>query len=174
MQRVFLTGLSVVIILSTALGVILVISLLPHVSIIGIVATGVAITGLVCIGLLMVAFTITKMGKWFAGLYNAILGARMLVSGEMATYVNPDKTFEHLSAEHWKAKAPLMLPAPQEEDEHSQLDTRDPRLQKILDAHKWGESNRQIAIALGVDRRKVAQVLEEWGHKGCTHGGTNL
>src|SRR5260221_14080076 len=104
MQRVFLTGLSIVIILSTALGVILVISLLPHVGVIGIVATAVVITGLVCVGFLLIAFTVTQVCKWFAGLYNAILGARMLVSGEMATYVKPDKTFEHLSAEHWKAK----------------------------------------------------------------------
>lgn len=108
-HRIFICALAFCASLGAALGVFLYISIIPYFDIIGKVAAGLVITGLVCVASILVTFTWTKIGIFFARLKKERLHANLLVSGEVVVLLRPNGQYEHLSALHEAARHPARI-----------------------------------------------------------------
>lgn len=147
MQRLFLITLAVVVILATGFCVLMILSLIPFFHVIGYAATGVVFVLLACIAVLMVSFTLSRIGIWRHR-------ARTIVAGEIVAYIHDDQII-HLSAEHEKAKVPA-LPPPQEKVQPSPKPTADK--ETVLELYEKGTSLRNIVDATGLSYYQVQKI----------------
>lgn len=153
-QRIFIIALAFVVTLGAALGSFLFFSLIPYYSLIGKVTAGLVITGLVCVAAILLTFTYTRIGLFFARLRRERLHSNLLVSGEVVVLLHPDGRYDHLSALHEAARHPAQIAGPREDNTVDAASDE----QTILELHKKGLGLREIASLTNNSYYKVQKV----------------
>lgn len=139
-QKAFILLWTATAIVVIALMVLLYVSLIPHFGEIGDAMIWVVRIALACGTILMLTFTYSWVGRLLSKRKRDQLHERLVVHGEVAAYIMPDGTFEHLSAKHIAAGVPRMLPAPK--DEKLVMDD-----ETIVEMYKDGATLMQIVEA---------------------------
>lgn len=120
------------------------ISLIPHFGEIGYVAT-------IVVFIFLGYGTIGVGGYLFLKLYQMWVYRNVITSGDVVAY-KVGNDFKHLSAEHERAKVPLMLPGPKEEVEPETPEA------DILLMYKKGMHLRDIATLTGSTYYRVQKI----------------
>lgn len=152
MQRLFIITLATVVTLAAALGAFLFFSLWPYIDIIGRVAAGLVITGLCCVAAILVTFTWTRIGLFFARLKRERLHANLLVSGDVVVLLRANGEFSHLSAQHEMAKI-----APPAQIVESDEDPGSPD-EVVLELWRRGVTLRNIEKVTGRKYHEVQKI----------------
>ncbi len=136
--------------LGAALGIFLYISLLPHITLIGWIVAALVALGLGCTGALMFTFTLHKIARWR-------IHRNVIAVGEYLVYRDPDTgKFEHLSAEHERAKVPQIPQVTVTEEGPLPSEAY-----VILDMHRQGIGYKKIAEATRWTEYKVRQLCNQ-------------
>lgn len=153
-QRLFILALAFVTTLGAALGTFLFISLVPYFSLVGKVTAGLVITGLSCVAAILVTFTYTKIGMFFARLKKERLHANLLVSGEVVVLLHADGRYDHFSAQLEAARHPAQIMPPKEEE--TTVAAADEQV--IRELHAKGLNLRDIAKITNTSYYRVQKV----------------
>jgi hypothetical protein len=153
LQRLFIISLAVCIILASALGAFLYVSLIPYFTPIGIATASVVIVGLGCVAIMLLSFTYNRVSVWASDRRQKQLLSRVVIVNDLAAYLSPNGTWEHLSAQHEAAKVPQIAPpATVIESDNSVPDST------ILELQAHGLSLRSIEKALASQNVKYHRI----------------
>lgn len=156
-QKLFFICMAFMATLGAALGTFLFISLVPYFSLIGKVAAGLVITGLCCVAAILVTFTWTRIGIFFARLKKERLHANLLVSGDVVVLLHTDGRYDHLSALHEAARHPAQIMAPRAENTVDAVSDD----ATVIEFYNEGMTYETIMEATNLKYNKVQRIIAE-------------
>lgn len=160
-NRIFVAAIAFIVCLGAALGLFLYVSLIPYFHPIGLAMAALVAIGIGCTALLLITFTISRIGIMISQQRRAAIHSRVIVAGNVVALPQSDGTLIHLSAMHEAAKIPMITAGKprqeEEEEEEQQLSPDD----VVVELWEKGLSLRTIEKATGRKYHEIQKITSE-------------